>query len=138
MGRFSVAGSGALAFLQRVLTNDAAALEVGRSQYTLIPDEPEAPSTTPTCTALWRTSICWWSTPPTEKGLGTSAVAAQTLCSLFAIEDLTVAMAMVSLQGRPPGHPRRSWAEHLLPEPTRNRLGLAAFDEVRLLLARTW
>jgi aminomethyltransferase len=39
MGRFSVAGPGALAFLQRVLTNDAAALEVDRAQYTLLANE---------------------------------------------------------------------------------------------------
>jgi aminomethyltransferase len=39
MGRFSVAGPGALAFLQSALTNDAAALEVGRSHYTLLSNE---------------------------------------------------------------------------------------------------
>lgn len=37
MGRFAVRGSGALPFLQHVLTNNAAALEVGQSQYTIIP-----------------------------------------------------------------------------------------------------
>lgn len=38
MGRFVFSGIGALAFLQRVLTNNAAALDVGQSQYTMIPD----------------------------------------------------------------------------------------------------
>ena len=38
MGRFVFSGTGALAFLQRVLTNNAAALDVGQSQYTMIPD----------------------------------------------------------------------------------------------------
>lgn len=38
MGRLIVRGDDALAFLQHVLTNNAAALEVGRSQYTIIPD----------------------------------------------------------------------------------------------------
>ncbi len=39
MGRLTVSGRDALAFLQRCLTNNAAALEPGQSQYTLIADE---------------------------------------------------------------------------------------------------
>lgn len=39
MGRFAVKGAGALAFLQHVLSSNAGALEVGRSQYTLLPNE---------------------------------------------------------------------------------------------------
>jgi aminomethyltransferase len=38
MGRFRIRGAGALSFLQRVLSNNAAALEVGESQYTLLPN----------------------------------------------------------------------------------------------------
>lgn len=38
MGRFVFRGSGVLAFLQHTLTNNAAALEVGESQYTIIPN----------------------------------------------------------------------------------------------------
>ena len=39
MGRFIVGGPGALEFLQHVLSNNAAALEVGQAQYTFIPTE---------------------------------------------------------------------------------------------------
>ncbi|MBI5724258.1 MAG: glycine cleavage system aminomethyltransferase GcvT [Planctomycetes bacterium] len=39
MGRFILGGAGATAFLQHVLTNNAAALEPGQAQYTIIPDE---------------------------------------------------------------------------------------------------
>jgi len=39
MGRFVFRGEGALAFLQHALTNNAAALRVGESQYTIIPNE---------------------------------------------------------------------------------------------------
>ena len=39
MGRFVIRGDGGLAFLQHVLTNNAAALDVGYAQYTLIPNE---------------------------------------------------------------------------------------------------
>jgi aminomethyltransferase len=38
MGRFSVKGPDALPYLQRVLSNDAAALPVGRAHYTLLSD----------------------------------------------------------------------------------------------------
>jgi aminomethyltransferase len=38
MGRFIVGGPDALDFLQHVLTNNAAALEIEESQYTMIPD----------------------------------------------------------------------------------------------------
>ena len=39
MGRFAVRGQGALAFLQHVLSNNAASLAVGQSHYTIIPNE---------------------------------------------------------------------------------------------------
>lgn len=39
MGRFVFRGSGAVDFLQYILSNDAAKLEVGMSQYTMIPNE---------------------------------------------------------------------------------------------------
>jgi aminomethyltransferase len=38
MGRFIIGGPGALGFLQHALTNNAAALEPGQSQYTLLAD----------------------------------------------------------------------------------------------------
>ncbi|OGP99266.1 MAG: glycine cleavage system protein T [Deltaproteobacteria bacterium RBG_19FT_COMBO_52_11] len=39
MGRFSITGEGALPFLQYVLTNNAAALETGQAQYTILANE---------------------------------------------------------------------------------------------------
>ena len=39
MGRFIVSGEGALDFLQHVLTNNAAAVEVEEGQYTMIPNQ---------------------------------------------------------------------------------------------------
>ncbi|MEJ2641400.1 MAG: glycine cleavage system aminomethyltransferase GcvT, partial [Desulfosarcinaceae bacterium] len=39
MGRFIISGRDTLAFLQHLLTNNAAALDVNESQYTIIPDE---------------------------------------------------------------------------------------------------
>ena len=56
-------GPGALPFLQHVLTNNAAALDLRQAQYTIVPTRPAAPSTTPTSTASSRASTCWSSTP---------------------------------------------------------------------------
>ena len=39
MGRFLISGEDALPFMQYVLTNNAAALDPGQSQYTIIPNE---------------------------------------------------------------------------------------------------
>src|SRR5210317_1685070 len=39
MGRFFISGPQALPFLQRALSNNAAALDVGLGQYTMIPNE---------------------------------------------------------------------------------------------------
>ena len=39
MGRFSISGKEAVPFLQRVLTNNVLALDLGMAQYTLIPNE---------------------------------------------------------------------------------------------------
>ena len=39
MGRFIISGQDSLAFLQHVLTNNAASLDVGLAQYTMIPTE---------------------------------------------------------------------------------------------------
>lgn len=38
MGRVDVIGAGALAFLQRLTTNDVSALEIGQGQYSLLPN----------------------------------------------------------------------------------------------------
>ncbi|MBI4797449.1 MAG: glycine cleavage system aminomethyltransferase GcvT [Desulfarculus sp.] len=43
MGRFRLEGPGALGFLQRALTNDAARLEPGRSHYTFLSDQDGRP-----------------------------------------------------------------------------------------------
>jgi len=138
MGRFQVRGDDALAFLQHALTNNAAALEVGEAQYTMIPNEAGGALDD---AYLYRFFPDEYLLVVNASNRAKDWEHLQSLRKRFAalaIEDLTVAMAMVSLQG-PTARDILSAivGEHLLPEPTRNRLGLAAFDEVRLLLART-
>ena len=62
MGRFIVRGTGALRFLQHVLTNNAEALNIRETgaQYTLIPNETGGQWMTPTCIDSWRRNTSWW------------------------------------------------------------------------------
>lgn len=138
MGRFRVRGGDALAFFQHALTNNAAALEVGEAQYTMIPNETGGALDD---AYLYRFFPDEYLLVVNASNRAKDWDHLQSLRKRFAaleIEDLTVAMAMVSLQG-PTARDILSAivGEHLLPEPTRNRLGLAAFDGARLLLART-
>jgi len=73
MGRFIISGSRALDFLQHVLSNNAAGLEVEESQYTMIPNENGGAvddAYLRIFTGFTRMNICWWSTPPTAKRTG--------------------------------------------------------------------
>ncbi len=91
MGRFIVGGPAALDFLQHVLTNNAAALEIEEGQYTMIPDKAEGRLTMPICTALRRKNICWWSMPPIAKKTGSTCWAFKEKFGRVRIEDRTTA-----------------------------------------------
>ena len=66
MGRLLVEGPDRLAFLQHVLTSNVAGLDLNMAQYCIIPaPRRQAPWMTHICTALRKSGICWWSTPPT-------------------------------------------------------------------------
>jgi glycine cleavage system aminomethyltransferase T len=62
MGRFQIGGSGAVEFLQRVLTNDCARLAVGQAHYTtpFWQIKPVVRSMTPFSTVFKRKFFCWW------------------------------------------------------------------------------
>ena len=75
MGEIEVAGSNALAAVQRISTNDAARLEVGQAQYSALAT-PEG--TFVDDLLVYRLAVstsCWWSTQPTSRrtspGFGT-------------------------------------------------------------------
>ena len=72
MGRFIVRGSGAVRFLQHVLTNNVAALDLRETgaQYTLIPNETGGLLTMRICIISSRGSIFWWSMQQTGRKTG--------------------------------------------------------------------
>ena len=138
MGRFRVRGADALPFLQHVLTNNAAALEPGEAQYTMI---PTAGGGALDDAYLYRFR-------PDEYLLVVNASNRlkdwehlKDVCYRFpAVEmaDLTAELAMLSLQGPAAKDFLLAVLESgRLPEPLRNRLSVAAFNGARLQLART-
>jgi aminomethyltransferase len=138
MGRFRVRGADALPFLQHVLTNNAAALEPGEAQYTMI---PTAGGGAMDDAYLYRFL-------PDEYLLVVNASNRQkdwehlnNVRRRFAaveLADLTSGLAMLSLQGPAAKDFLPAVLDSgRLPEPLRNRLSLAAFNGAPLFLART-
>ena len=138
MGRFRVCGADALPFLQHVLTNNAAALEPGEAQYTMIPTD----------TGGAMDDAYLYRFRPDEYLLVVNASNRlkdwehlkdlRRRFSAVELADLTTELAMLSLQGPAAKDFLLAVLESgRLPEPLRNRLSVAAFNGARLLLART-
>jgi aminomethyltransferase len=138
MGRFRLRGPGALGLLQHVLTGNAAALEVGEGQYTMIPDDSGG--------ALDDAYL--YRFVPDEYLLVVNASNRlkdwehlQGFRAGFPdleIADFTAEVAMVSLQGPAARDILAAVVgAQAIPEPLRNRLSTAAFDGVPLPIART-
>lgn len=138
MGRFRLRGDDALPLLQHALSNNAAALEVGEAQYTMVPS--------PDGGALDDAYLYRFTAE--EYLLVVNASNRQRdwehLSMLgrrhprVELADLTGELAMLSLQGPAARDALTAvLASGSLPEPLRNRLGIAAFDGAPLLLART-
>ncbi len=156
MGRFTVRGPDALEFLQRVLSNNAAALEVGQAQYTFIPTETggaiddaylyrffpdeyllvvNAANRKRDWAHLQERLATWPPGPPPSPPPGAPAEPAVFPVTL---EDHTSALAMLSLQG-PLSREIVSGllTEGTLPEPRRNELSVVRIGPTRVLLGRT-
>ena len=138
MGRLHISGADALPFLQHVLTNNAAALEVGEAQYTLIQN---AEGGALDDAYLYRFDpevyLLVVNASNREKDLAHFATEIQAFPHVTLV-DRTGDQAMISLQG-----PRsRTIMETLitrgsLPEPARNQLSSVEMGEARVDIART-
>ena len=138
MGRLYFKGGDSLPFLQHVLTNNAAALNVGESQYTLIPDE----------TGGAIDDAYLYRFKPDEFLLVVNASNREKDVAHFKAHiknfqdiemlDKTFDVAMISLQGPL----SRTIIEQIitggnLPEPARNRLSMVEINGMETSLART-
>ena len=138
MGRFIINGKEPLPFMQHVLSNNAAALEVGESQYTIIPnDEGGAIDDA----YLYRFVEDEYLLVVNAANLEKDWNYLQSILKGFehvAMLDQTEDLSMISLQGPlskdilsgiiDSGH---------LPEPMRNSLSVVNINGAKVLLART-
>ena len=137
MGRFIVRGDEAVPFLQHVLTNNAASLDVGLGQYTMIPNEAGGIIDDAYLYRFVEDEFLLvvnasnrekdWSHLENERKRFPQA----------AMVDRTHDVAMLSLQGPLSREILSSIMSGDLPEPMRNELSIAEIDGARVLLART-
>ena len=138
MGRFVISGSQALDFLQHVLSNNAAGLEVEESQYTMIPNENGGAVDDAYLYRFFEDEyLLVVNASNREKDWEHFQLALKSF-DLVQLTDKTSEMAMLSLQG-----PRsKAIMEGIietgrLPEPMRNQLSAATIKGVEVLIART-
>ncbi len=138
MGRFAVSGRDAVDFLQHVLTNNAAALEPGQSQYTLLADKHGyAVDDAYLYRFLENTHLLVVNAANREKVWRHLQVLRSRFHDVH-MEDLTQKIAMISLQG-PLSKAILSdlIGSQALGDPQRNALSTADYNGQDLWLART-
>jgi aminomethyltransferase len=147
MGRFAISGAGALAFLQHVLSNNAAALEAGQAQYTLIPSATGGAVDDAylyrfvedeyllVVNAANREKDWTHLRSHAEARAGTDGASAP---GEVVMRDLTDQLVLFSLQGpRSRAIVSRLLESGTLPEPRRNELSIVTMAGTRVLLSRT-
>ncbi|HKJ65047.1 MAG TPA: hypothetical protein VJ969_06570, partial [Desulfopila sp.] len=138
MGRFVFGGESSLDFLQKVLTNNAAALDVGESQYTIIPDENGHAVDD---AYLYRFEEESYLLVVNASNARKDWHHFQELGGFFEnlkIEDRTEELAMLSLQGPASKKMLEEVIESgPLPPPLRNHLSEVVIGGCRVRLART-
>jgi aminomethyltransferase len=138
MGRFVFRGAGALAFLQHVLTNNAAALEVGRAQYTIIPNERGGAIDDAYLYRFFDNEYLLVVNAANRQKDWDHFRAARTAFAQAEITDASQDAAMLSLQGPLSRQILESVLDGgPLPEPRRNALSIVTIRGRRVLLART-
>ena len=138
MGRFIISGAQPLPFLQHVLSNQAKALEVGQSQYTILPDQAGGAIDD---AYLYRFFEDQYLLVVNAANREKDWDHLQNVLSEFedtTLHDHTAQIAMLSLQG-PQSKAILSnlVGEVALPEPQRNALSITEFNGQWLWLART-
>lgn len=138
MGRFLVRGSDALDFLQHILTNNAAALEVGESQYTLLADSDGGAVDDAYLYRFFKEEYLMvvnaanrrkdWAHLQARLGRFTDA----------SLADISEQMAMISLQGPQSKSILAAVCDGgMLPEPQRNALSIMHCGRTELWVGRT-
>jgi aminomethyltransferase len=138
MGRFIISGQGALPFLQHVLTNNAAALEVDQSHYTILADASGGAIDDAYLYRFEEDNFLLVVNASNKQKDWEHLQGLRTEFSDVTLEDRTQTLAMLSLQGPQSkvilGDLLKGQA---LPEPQRNALCTVQWQGHALQLART-
>jgi hypothetical protein len=141
MGRFIVSGANALDFLQHVLTNNAAAIEVEEGQYTMIPNETGGAIDDAYLYRFVEDEYLLVVNAANREKDWKYLMTFKDRFGQMNFEDRTVELAMLSLQG-----PRAKQIltdimdSGQLPEPIRNALSTVSIDGLRCrsMAIRSW
>ncbi len=138
MGRFVVKGGDSLAFLQYVLTNNAAALAVGESQYTIIPDRQGYAVDDAYLYRFYEDEYLLVVNASNREKDWNHFLEQSKRFENLSLSDKTFEIGMLSLQGP---ESKKILSELIssadLPAPLRNNLSMASLSGSRVLLART-
>lgn len=145
MGRFLVQGRDALPFLQHVLTNNAAALEVGQSQYTLVPNKAGGALDDAFLYRFVADAYLLVVNAANRDGDWAHLQSESRAFKDVVLVDQSEALAMLALQGpESKAILTKAFGTGCLPEPIRNYLSVAEVSceemgkaPVKLLVART-
>jgi aminomethyltransferase len=138
MGRFIVGGPHALDFLQHVLTNNAAALEIEEGQYTMIPNENGGALDDAYLYRFVADEYLLVVNAANRKKDWDQLVAFEDKLDQVTIEDRTMDITMLSLQGPSAKEILSDLMDSgRLPEPLRNYLSTLYINGSRVFVART-
>jgi aminomethyltransferase len=135
MGRFLIKGPGALTLLRQVLTNDAAHLQAGHTQYTLFSDENGCPLDD---AYLYQFKSQEYLLVVNAANRGED----WKILNHFAgrgveLQELTFDLAMLAIQGPKSEDLLRSLLKESLPPIERGRTAVTSWQGVEVLVART-
>ncbi|MBT8047737.1 MAG: glycine cleavage system aminomethyltransferase GcvT [Gammaproteobacteria bacterium] len=137
MGRFIISGEQALPFLQHVLTNNAASLDVGLGQYTMIPNEAGGILDDAYLYRFVQDEYLLVVNASNRLKDWAHLESEREKFPQTRMTDRTLEIAMLSLQGPNAKAILSGIISGDLPEPMRNELSIVEIEGARVLLART-
>ena len=138
MGRFIIRGREALPFLQHVLSNNSAGLDVGLAQYTMIPNGSGGAIDDAYLYRFVEEEYLLVVNAANREKDWNHLEAERARFSETEMVDRTLEIAMLSLQGPRAKDILTDLIDSVeLPEPMRNALGLVRIDGADVMLART-
>lgn len=138
MGRFVIRGDDALSFLQKTLTNNAAALDVGLGQYTIIPNNNGGAIDDAYLYRFYEDQYLLVVNAANRIKDWDHLASYANAFEQLEIIDHTMEVAMMSLQGpKAKDIMAKLMTSGQLPEPLRNELSIARINDTEVLISRT-